>query len=228
MYNNRNSYRQQDCMFSERRAEKYVNRTVPGWVIVISQILLYVFVAMPLRLWFRAKRTLPANVHTMKRGILVAGNHQSLVDPFFVVLNFPFRQYLNILPMRFPTADWVLRQAWNPWFFPVLRFLGCFSIGTTSAEKMKSIFYIRSLLKKDETVFLFPEGRITNEKQVKDLKKGIDFFMWDAHSVMFVRLRGFNGYDGGQSRYSITYGDVLTPPPSMSVEQMTAYLNNLK
>ena len=89
---------------------------------------------------------------------------------------------------------------------------------------MRAIFYIRELLRKRKTVFLFPEGRITNERTVRELKQGLEFFMGDALNVMFIRLHGFN--EAGERR-RISFGDVLEPPPRMSLTEMQTYLENL-
>ncbi|MCA9360701.1 1-acyl-sn-glycerol-3-phosphate acyltransferase [Candidatus Nomurabacteria bacterium] len=208
------------------------NKTKPptysDLTITVSQILLYIFVAFPLRLCYRAKRTLPKNIKLLRSGSLMVANHQSFADGFYVILALPFRTYLSMLPLRFPVADWVLRNPFfNPPFFRLLKFLGCFSIGITSTEKMKGIFYIRSLLKNKKSVVLFPEGSITSDKNVKELKEGLDFFKKHAINMTFVRLRGFNVRKGGESKCSITYGEVFEPPPKMSLVQMGEYLNSL-
>jgi 1-acyl-sn-glycerol-3-phosphate acyltransferase len=140
----------------------------------------------------------------------------------------PFLAFLSILPIRFPTHDsFFYSFFYNPRFFPVLSLLGCIPVGTTSAERMKVIFYIRKLLQQKKTVFLFPEGEIIKEKNVKQLKQGIDFFIKDASMVMFVRFHGLNKtFREGVSR-RISFGEVFEPPPSMTVDGMRAYLEDL-
>lgn len=199
-------------------------------VIVVFQIFAYLVAALPLRLMYRAHKRLPVNFSALKQGSLIISNHQSMVDPFFVTASMPFRDFLRVLPIRFPTADFVYKSAYlNPKFFPFLKFFGCFSIGATHLERMRVIFYIRELLKQRRTVFLFPEGEITKGTNVKDLKQGIDFLVRDAASVLFVRLHGLNGAEHatGGRRHKIIFGDVFETPPQMSVDEMHAYLEQL-
>ncbi len=199
--------------------------------IVVFQILSYIIGAIPLRLLYRGKRVLPDDLHRLRRGSLLISNHQSMVDPFYVLAHLPLNHFLRILPIRFPTDGKVYASSfYNPKLFPILTLLGCFSVGVTKAEKMRAIFYIRGLLKKRETVFLFPEGEIIKERNVKDLKRGIDFFIDDALNVLFVRISGLNGVKRtlhDTVKCTITFGEVFEPPPSMSVAEMQTYLENL-
>jgi 1-acyl-sn-glycerol-3-phosphate acyltransferase len=139
--------------------------TFPGWVLIVPQTLIYLVSAIPLRLWYRARKQLPGNIEKLREGSLLVANHQSLVDPFFIVMSLPIHVYMRLLPIRFPTADWAY-TSWhfNPPFFPFLKLLGCFTIGTTSTDKMRAMFYIRELLKQRKTVMLFPEGEITDKE----------------------------------------------------------------
>ena len=207
------------------------NTEVSEGVLVVAQILFYIFAAIPLRLWYRAQRVFVSDTNSLTKGALIISNHQSMVDPFFVLACVPFRTFLKLLPIRFPTMDCIyVSPIYNPKFFPILKWLGCFTIGNTSTERMKAIFYIRTLLKRGRTVFLFPEGEIIKENNVKDLKQGIDFFIKDAPQVMFVRLYGLNGAyrdEHNRRRHKITFGEVFTPPPVMSVDEMQRYLENL-
>ncbi len=205
--------------------------TYSDTTIIISQIICYILTMIPLRLRYRAKRIYPGNLHLLRKGSLILSNHQSMVDPFFVVMNLPFRVYLRILPMRFPTADHIMKNpTLNPPFFPILKFLGCFSVGTTADTAVASIFYIREVLKSGKTIILFPEGKIVTEKTLGEFKRGINFFMQDCTNIMFVRLRGFNEmrkwfYKKGE--HSITFGRVLEPPPEMTVPEMRDYLERM-
>ncbi len=202
--------------------------TYPDWVISTTQIVAYLLAGVPLRMLYRARRIFPRNIETLERGVLVVANHQSMVDPFIIVFSLPFRLYLKMLPLRFPTAHHIFTSRWyNPRFFPFLKLLGCFTIGTTSAENMHVIFYMREKLAQGYTFCMFPEGGINEAHTVKDLKRGVDFFMKHAKKVLFVRLHGFNDAVFARSTRRIVYGEVFDPPPEMSVDEMRSYLENL-
>ncbi len=201
------------------------------WVIIVSQIILYIVSVVPLRLFARAKRRIPGNIRALGGGSLLLANHQSMGDPFVITMHLPFYAYLRILPIRFPTSDVMFKnRLLNPHFFPLLAFLGCYSIGATSQEKMLALFYTRKLLQDGYAVFLFPEGRISKESSVQGLQKGVEFFKNDAHNIIFIRTHGF--HEGKDVKFlfkkrSITYGDILPARLTMNAEQMHQYLNTL-
>lgn len=218
-------------MSNKQLSTKKKQPTYPDWVISLSQIIVYLLGVLPVRAMHRAERKLPENIHTLKKGSLVAANHQSFMDPFFVIMSLPFVTFLRLIPIRFPTSGEIFdHPKYNPRFFPVLKLLGCFSIGKNVTQRMAAIFYVRELLQARKTVFLFPEGKITQEKNVRELKSGIDFFIKDCVNVMFVRLRGFNGIKRKyfvKNTYSVTFGEVFEPPLVMTVDEMREYLEQL-
>ncbi len=207
------------------------NLAFPDVIIILAQIILYIVIVIPLRVRYRARRSLPGNIYTLKKGSLILSNHQSMVDPFFITISLPFFVYLRILPLRFPTAEAIYSNPfYNPKFFPLLKMFGCFSIGKNPQEMTACIFYMRDLLIKKHTLFLFPEGKIVSEKTIGEFRKGVSFFVRDCANVMFVRLRGFNNkrrlyYPGGE--HSITFGRVMQPDVKMTTEEMRNYLINM-
>jgi 1-acyl-sn-glycerol-3-phosphate acyltransferase len=164
-------------------------------------------------------------------GSLLIANHQSKMDPFVITMHLPFYAYLRILPIRFPTShDIYTHPLFNPHFFPLLTFFGCYTIGTTSQSKMLALFYTRGLLKKGYAVFLFPEGKIVKEKNVQEFQKGVEFFKYDANNVMFVRTHGFHEEKNvsfllGKRR--INFSDILHVPLAMNLDEMKVYLETL-
>lgn len=196
------------------------------------QILSYVLLALPLRIYYRAKRQLPENLDVLRRGALIVSNHQSKVDPFFVLACIPFRTFFRLLPIRFPILDKYYHNSWyNPRLFPILTFLGCFPVGETSDERMQTMFYIRSLLKQGTTVFIFPEGKIMKGKDIGGLQQGIDFFTKDAAQIIFVRIQGLNGvyHESQQAARAcrVVFSDVLLRQPAMKLVDVRQQLENL-
>ena len=205
--------------------------SAPDWIIVVMEIAAYIIVLIPLRLYARARRRLPKTLNKLRGGSLLVSNHQSMADPFVILAHLPFLAFLHMLPIRFPTDDERFRSpAMNPRFFPLMTLLGCYSIGKTNHEKMVALFYTRQLLEKGYSVCLFPEGQITQEKEVQALQKGIEFFKNAARNVMFVRMHGFHEKKDVSfllKKRSITFGEVLPTPLTMTLEEMHTYLNTL-
>lgn len=193
----------------------------------ISLIILYIFASVPLRLIYRPNIISNHDAFSqIKQGTLIVSNHQSRVDPFIILMSMPLRTWLRILPVRFPTSHEVFtNKNYNPSFFPVLKFWGCFSIGSTSEEKMRAVFYIRDLLKKRKTLMLFPEGRINKDTNIGDIMGGITLSAPHASSILFVRLRGFNNPMWSTSKRSITYGEVIHSPKNLSKDDILKLIN---
>ena len=163
-------------------------KTLSAPIIIVFQACAYIFMAPILRLFYRAQRIHPRNIGTLARGSLLVANHQSLIDPFIVTANFPARVFFRLLPVYFPVDHrWIS--------MPVLRTLlscfGCYDVGDTHRKKMLALFYTHQLLTQRKTVFLFPEGRISKE-DMREFKRGIEYFIQVAINVIFVRMEGFH------------------------------------
>lgn len=157
-------------------------------LIVVFQVFAYLFAALPLRLFYRATRKLPEDIHMLTKGSLLVSNHQSLADPFIVTANLPARVFFRLLPIYFPVDHFWIRK---PFFKILLPCLGCYDVGSTRREKMMALFFTHQLLEQKKTVFLFPEGEISND-QIKEFQKGIEYFVHAAIAVIFVRMEGFH------------------------------------
>lgn len=200
--------------------------TLKEYGLFLTELLAIVVTNLTVRLYYRPKVKFTGDLTKLRRGALIVSNHQSKSDPFLLISCLPLRVALKILPARFPTAhDIYTSWRFNPPFFPVLKFLGCFSIGDTTVRRTKSVFHIRQLLKTGRTVVLFPEGKINREINVSDLSKGVDFFVDSTHSVLFVRMKGLN--EPQPADCSVTYSEVFDPPPHFSTTDIREQLEKL-
>jgi 1-acyl-sn-glycerol-3-phosphate acyltransferase len=202
-------------------------------VVTIVQIVVYLLFALPIRFIYKAKRTLPENIDLLQKGVLIVANHQSKMDPFFILACIPLKTFMKILPVSFPVLDdFYYSPVYNPRLFPFLKMLGCFPVGTESHEKMRTMFYIRDLLHANQTVFIFPEGKISREEyDVDALQQGIEFFTNYAPQVVFVRIYGLNGIYHedhiAERACKIVFGDVLPSPISFQAVEVRDYLRRL-
>lgn len=185
-------------------------------LLVVTQTLAYIIAALPLRAYFKVRRTFLGPLQDLKSGFLLVSNHQSEADPFLILACLPFRSFWKLLPIYFPTTEAVFTSdRYNPRFLPIVTLLGCFSIGKDSTERMKSIFRIRTLLEQGRTVMLFPEGKINKTVNLEDFERGVDFFLPKTRGILFIRITGVSDQvrKQGQSVCTVSFGDPLTPPP---------------
>ena len=127
-------------------------------IIYIWQLVSYFLIGFPLRIIYKTK-----SIYNFKyengQSYVIASNHPSKIDPFLVCYNFPFKDFIRLIPFRFVTADKFLR-GFNRYF---LLLYGCFS--TKEIKGKKVLERAKHYLKRGETVYIFPTGRI--EKSVK-------------------------------------------------------------
>ncbi len=204
-----------------------INKKIKNSTISFFQFLAYFILYIPLRLIYRNQHFYASNIEALSRGSLIIANHQCKFDPFIIMGNLPFFVFLRIIPARFPTKQEFMEV---PFFGFFLKFLGCYSVGTTKKEKMGVLLRTCEFLRNGETIFLFPEGSISHSK-MKGFQKGIEFFMKEAGLIIFVRLEGFNDKIRNHllsSKRKIFYGEVREPGTmELNAEKIKQYFNLL-
>ncbi|MDO8520583.1 MAG: lysophospholipid acyltransferase family protein [bacterium] len=193
-------------MFGSSAKTRHKIEHPPRWLITCALVLTYILTVLPLRLLYRARRSFLAEIRSLERGSLIIANHQSMVDPFVITMNLPFLAYLKLVPIYFPVTSEYMRK---PIVGFLMRLLGCYDVGISKQEKMQAFFHTRKLIQQGQTVFLFPEGKISHNN-IKEFERGIEFFFKEAKRVMFVKISGFNRVDWVRPwkiECSIVYGE---------------------
>ena len=151
------------------------------------QLLSYFILPLLFRVMYRPKAFYKDDLASLGRGSLLVANHQSLLDPFIILAQIPFRVFLRLLPIGFPTAHEWMDQ---PFRGQLVKFLGCYSIGSTKQERVRVMFHTCKLLRDGRTMMIFPEGE-RSEGAVGNFQKGIELFARYARQVVFIRMDGF-------------------------------------
>lgn len=120
------------------------------------------------------------------RGSLIIANHQSKLDPFMILAQFPFRTFCRTIPIRFPVAHKEYTR------YKCLRIFGAYDIGETNREKMLGLYKTRQYLADGYSIMIFPEGKLSKSDELGELKMGVSFLVSHAKSVLFVKIAGFN------------------------------------
>jgi len=115
-------------------------------------------IGLPLRIIYKTKSNYNFE-YEKGNSYIIASNHPSKIDPFLVCYNFPFKDFIRLIPFRFVTADKFL-HGFNKYF---LLLYGCFS--TKEIRGKKILERAKEYLHRGETVYIFPTGRI--EKSIK-------------------------------------------------------------
>lgn len=165
-----------------------------GKMISVTQVLVYFVYALPCRLVNRIQRTHSERIIDLRRGSLIVANHISKEDPFVILAHIPLRTFLRITPIYFPIdPDYFRKTFLRLWLIA----LGGYDAGVTQKEKLRMILFTRMLLRRGETVFLFPEGKI-NIVKIGEFSRGIEYFAREAKSVALIKT-------GGMLRQSIRF-----------------------
>lgn len=174
------------------------------WTITFTQFVVYVLVSRLLRYFFRANRKVSKTMSALKKGSLIISNHQSVLDPFIILSHLPIRVFLRMLPIRFPTTHDYYK------YLRFLFFVGAYDIGADKRERMIGLFRTRQFLMNRESVMIFPEGKISEEEEILEFKKGITFLTDIATNVIFVRMEGFSQkhWIRKKTRRSVAFSDV--------------------
>lgn len=100
---------------------------------------------------------------------IIASNHQSRVDPFMIMGAIPLRFWPKISTVHFMTANIFFT------FLPLRLFLqgfGCFPV-KQRGNGLFGLDFARSVLKRHESVFIFPEGKRT-QADLLPAKHGVE------------------------------------------------------
>ncbi len=160
-------------------------------------------------------------------GVLFIANHQSRLDPFLITYCVGFKNFLKILPVRFPiTPEYMLRLR----FKYILGSLGGYTIGTNPMVKMKKLLYTRDILRRKGSVLLFPEGKINKTGYIdcSQFKDGVNVLFYENTPVVFVRVKGFLWFRWRNptafGKRSIEYSEVIQEgTPEEKLAKMQAF-----
>ena len=157
-----------------RDAEPYV---LPQWAIQIVRLLLHAL----FRLLFRLRLEGTGNIPPAEGGLIIAANHQTYLDPFWVAA--PVRR-----PLRFLAWDAIF--GW-PVIGPVMRWLGAWPLQTQRGDARA---YRRSVqwLRRGGALVIFPEGgRGYSDGALQPFKPGaVRLALETGAPVLPVTIRG--------------------------------------
>lgn len=169
---------------------KYLRRTLADWMYIFFQVLSVPYEFF-LFTWFRVRVYRPEEF-SLPSGSLLVANHQSKLDPFFITYGVGVKNWISILPTRYPVISEYMK-------IPVLGFLisliGGYDVGATPIIRMKKLLYTRDiLLHHKNTLLIFPEGKInrTIDVDYEGFQDGIKKLLVEDVPVVFVRLTGLN------------------------------------
>lgn len=154
---------------------------------------------------------------------VIVSNHRGAPDPFVIGYGLGSRMTYKITPVRFFTQNRFFR---NPLLIPFLHAYGCFparhEVGKDSGLK----FGIK-LLRDDQTILIFPEGKVSRFDNAILPKTGVEHLA-DEQDVLLIPARvRWNRKRGLFKSYSLSVGKPFSGK-NMTAEQIMDVVYSLK
>ncbi len=173
------------------------------WVYRIAQIVLFIFY----KICFRFKAFGVENRPEDSRGVILAPNHASYLDP--PLLGISLKK-----PVTFLAKEYLFK----PFFFGrLLRWLGCIPIKSEN-EDFRSLRQLFRALKEGKSILIFPEGTRTITGEFQDAEPGVGFLAVKSRAYVWpLYIRGtFKAFPKGAqwlrcSPVSVHFGKPFIP-----------------
>lgn len=121
----------------------------------------------------------------MQSPVVVAANHASALDAFFIGTAFPL--FSSILPICFATAP---EYYWKPHYFPILWLLGSFPIYKKTGLQ-NALEYPLLILKHGKSVGIFPEGKRVVHGRPPRARRGVAYLSLVAEvPILPISIQG--------------------------------------
>ncbi len=128
---------------------------VPRIAIIGTQLLLFPLLRLLSLIVTRGRLVHPKFSLSAAHRVVIAANHQSMLDPLIICGAMPWRVYRRLSPLYFMTANDYLQSEWTR---PFLLLCGCFPAKPYrhyGSGLEQAIF----LLSQDANIWIFPEGQ---------------------------------------------------------------------
>jgi 1-acyl-sn-glycerol-3-phosphate acyltransferase len=122
-----------------------------------------------------------------KPPFIIAANHQAWYDPAFIIPFFPAAPMVYTMAKR----ETVFNRAWKRRLLPLI---GVFPISPARGELDEGgVRTVYQILSRGGVMLMFPEGRYSRGRAIRQLKTGIGYFALQAGvPVVPVAVRGTN------------------------------------
>ena len=153
-----------------------------------TQLFLFLFLYIPLRILIgKYKVMIDDESELESKPLIIVMNHNSRIDPLLLLL-LPFRVVKKIAPIKFMTAKYYFR-IW--WLRMIIQPFGAYPLKKTAWTFEDYFTDSLHILSKGGNILIFPEGKVVNPKNKKEVRPGIGFVVSKSElPVLPVRIAG--------------------------------------
>ncbi len=163
------------------KRKSWIERGHAQRVIYLNQRVALLFLTAFAPIWrrsFRNELTASDLVHGSR--YVIASNHQSIIDPFFILSQLPYRTWMHLGTVNYFAANIYIDI---PFYGGAMLRLGCFP-AKAHTKHPYGLEYARHLLRSGKAVLIFPEGRRTKRGETPT-RHGVEALAHDPN-VMIV------------------------------------------
>jgi long-chain acyl-CoA synthetase len=224
-------------------ASQYVYpRWAQRWPVILFRRIIYYLLAWPIT-WLLGWPRIRGREHLrgVKGPVLIVANHVVYMDPAFVLVALPgrFRDHIGMAMggerlqmMRHPPREWNWLWRWLncAGYALVVAVFNVFPLPQQSGFR-ESFQFAGSLVDRDYSVLVFPEGLRTLSGKIGEFRGGIGLLVQNLRlPVVPVRLEGLfelkaaGRWHAPLGAIRVTVGELVTFPPSADPEVIAAEL----
>jgi 1-acyl-sn-glycerol-3-phosphate acyltransferase len=162
-------------------------------------------VRLLLRIFWRVSVTGQENIPNPP--FIIAANHQAFYDPAFIIPFFPAAPMIYTMAKR----ETVFNRAWKRRLLPLI---GVFPISPARGELDEAgVRTVYQILDRQGVMLMFPEGRYSRGRAIRQLKAGIGYFALQAGvPVVPVAVSGTD-FLWPFRRIEVSIGKPILPDP---------------
>lgn len=158
-------------------------------LISTSLIITYLLTSLPLRFIFRIKTNASRISLERNNKYIIAANHPIRIDAFLILSSMPLKEYIKLLPIRFPIADKYI----NTWYKKML-LLPLGDVPVNKGKNDKILPRLIEMLKDGQTIFIHPTGSLEKKGRKLTPKVGTVYIEKEVNDSKIIpvniRIRG--------------------------------------
>ena len=191
-------------------------RTGPMKRYILSQLFVFFCCKIIFKLLNSTTASGLHNLEALKEDppIIIAANHRNRFDSYIIAAAMPWRYFRRLMPKRYMTADKYMKQ---PGLGKFLLFCGSYS--TAIKDEAKTHYRSKSMLRRGESIMIYPEGCITERLEgPQKAKVGVCWIARGVENTHILPLKIDSDlqvpisaiFRGGQS-FKVTFGKMYRP-----------------
>jgi len=203
------------------REFNYFTMTLFSITPFLLQTLVYPFTWVALRFFAKIRILGKENIRGHKHGAIFAVNHSSELDPILIpaTLN-PFSRLMPMFYLARERSFYPVAQkgGFSQYFYGGIFFKlwGAYPVAVGTGDYEHALKHHISILEKEKSVCIFPEGKKTRDGGIGEGKPGVAYLLWrTGRLVIPVAIHGHyqmnpHGFLSRKHNITVSYGKPIT------------------